>query len=689
MINESKQNLDHLIEIIQSPDQNLTIFAGAGISAAPPTHAPLANEIKLYVFNALLFQTKSSKYFTDIFTFGYGELPQLIIAMPLEVMLQRILHILGEDCLKVFNVVGGRKPNCNHYFLIRCLLNGFLKSIITTNQDCYLENAYIALKRKGKDAGQIQFCVSAGKNFRIMPDKKQVFKLHGSIDKPQTIRATLHQVGLGLEPSKKQVLQSILNNNYVYFIGYSGADIDIRDVILEARNIKGLFWNVRTNDELFHIKELYKQFFENLDGRGVNIHFIVGDLNGILMSVAQRLNIDMVEEAPYKLAAYEAIEALADITRHNDDTKALALYEDAALLAEKGGNLRRAASSILEVADLQRAKGKYRDALRTNEYAMKIAQKLIPSEEGYRLLGEVAYRNSSSIMLSQYDEALLSARTMIENYKMLKNPSERWYGIAAGFRIIGQTYRDLGKYRKAIVYDRKAQKIFRKYGYLVSESWAWRSLIKTLLLLEPERAGPLFEEVERINVATLDRHDRGYAKLTRVELALALDNLQNVEGILDELESFSTADGDDYMLMRIRLYKAEVFRRMQKYDLALRNFIDSEQLAKKMDVIKVENHAKLGRLETLRLSNVTEVQQTQYQKIRNSFSKVGIVWGAVHSLIGEALFCLAQNRKGHFEALLWDAENIAKKEKLIFEEKQIDKIKAAPSLQELHALSFP
>lgn len=690
MNSESKQNFSRLIEIIQSPNDELTVFAGAGISAAPPTHAPLANEIKWYALNTILSQTKSPKYFVDFFSFGHGELQQSIFTMPLEVILQRVYNVVGEKCLKVFDVVGGRPPNFNHYFLIKCLLKGLIKSIITTNQDCYLEIAYSELRQKGAINGQIDFCISAEENYHIKPTEKQVFKLHGSIDKPQTLRATLNQVGLGLESSKKEALQTILSTSYVYFVGYSGGDIDIRDVLLNSNKIKGIFWNVRTNEELSNIKSLYQQFFQQLHDRGVGVNFITGDLNGLLMSISQLVNAEIEDGLPYKLEPYEAIEALGNVTLHNDDSKALALYEDAAQSAEKQNNLHRAASALFEIVELQRAKGKYLDALQTNDHAMSIVQKMPPSEKVYKLLGDAAYKSSIiSVMLSRYDDALAHAKSLIKNYNLLSNPSERWYGIAAAWRNMAQSYRDLGKYGKAIVYDRKAQKVFRKYGYLEPESWAWRSRIKTILLFEPEKAEALFDEVERIHVVTQDRHDRNYGKLTRVELSLALNNLQGVEEILSGLESFSLENSDDYLLMRVQLYKAEVFRRMQRFDSAIKTFVSAGQLAQKINVPKVENHAKLGRLETLRLSKISDIQQSQYQEIRNSYFKIGIVWGVIHSLIGEALFCSGVNNGQLFDKLICDAENIAIKERLNFEKRHIEKIKSQSSAEEFHILSFP
>jgi len=268
---------EDLFEILQ--ENNCVFFVGSAISIKKPSNLPNAYCWKKFVFEALCTDSENlNKVFKKCFPNEWDEnkdkLAQDMCELMPEVVFQIINDIIGDytlDALRFFDI---DKPNSNHVFLARMLKYNFksyqVSAIITTNFDHLLEDAMrdIGLKENA------DFIVHLSEdNFNIVQNKINVFKLHGSIDNKESIKATLRSIGLRLPDNKSHAFKNILEKYPVFFVGYSGYDLDIYPVIMDSA-CKEIYWLLKPDGKTKkQANEIIQEFNAKIIKADLNILF--------------------------------------------------------------------------------------------------------------------------------------------------------------------------------------------------------------------------------------------------------------------------------------------------------------------------------------------------------------------------------------------------------------------------------
>ena len=101
-----------------------------------------------------------------------------------------------------------------------------------------------------------------------------------------SIITTLRGVGLKLPDKKADVLRSILENYVVFFIGYSGYDLDIYPVIKEC-NCKDIYWLMKPDSKpTLQADALIRKF---------DAKVYRADLNKMFVNLSKKFDVDIVD----------------------------------------------------------------------------------------------------------------------------------------------------------------------------------------------------------------------------------------------------------------------------------------------------------------------------------------------------------------------------------------------------------
>lgn len=224
-----------LNELIASGLQrNLTIFAGAGISAAPPTNLPLARGMTHAIVGGLCGWRAGKE--NDSFWMAVDRLrPERLLS---------ILHgVMGEEAFTPLRLLGGAQPNRNHRMLASLAAADCLAAIITTNFDTAIEqaltNARIPFALLVLEA---DFSAWDGQ-----PSPLPLLKLHGALSFAGhgggPLDAMMEQVGRPLPRAKAAALVRLIQTTNLVVVGYSGRDdFDIYPLLYETKSERDCIW---------------------------------------------------------------------------------------------------------------------------------------------------------------------------------------------------------------------------------------------------------------------------------------------------------------------------------------------------------------------------------------------------------------------------------------------------------------
>ena len=208
----------------KNPRASATFFVGAGISKPSPSNVPTSNEIIENLTAALCIDPDAEIYKQNL------SKRILQAGMKLENLFEIIETIVSSKLTELFSIFKGGSPNFYHYFLSRLLETNLVKYVVTTNFDQLIEQASV----KG-------FTVFAAEPEFKNRANRSVFKIHGTVDRPETMIAVLPQVSHGLGPNKNQLLKEALENTCIV-IGWSNDDIDLTPSFLETVGAGTLIW---------------------------------------------------------------------------------------------------------------------------------------------------------------------------------------------------------------------------------------------------------------------------------------------------------------------------------------------------------------------------------------------------------------------------------------------------------------
>lgn len=286
-----KTTIDEIVSLIRHHD--LFIFVGAGISIAKPSSLLTFRELQNQMIWALchnlepllkdsyrpIYNAINSEEYNDPTVFKLLNVPPEYLFMLCK---KGIMTNDSEKylALEPLNALRGDHPNQNHLILANLLLRGYIPAIFTTNFDLLIESAIKRVtSRKRRSINRCwrieQFIKASGKT-------PALFKLHGSVDDLDSIVISLDEIGKRAALGKLNLLQSFLENHYVLFSGYRGADIDIFGYLASTK-CKGIIWNARFENSIIpKIRKL-------LDIK--NASLIVGDTGYVFKQILKSLNI--------------------------------------------------------------------------------------------------------------------------------------------------------------------------------------------------------------------------------------------------------------------------------------------------------------------------------------------------------------------------------------------------------------
>jgi NAD-dependent SIR2 family protein deacetylase/tetratricopeptide (TPR) repeat protein len=273
--------------------KNLVIFCGAGISSN--SGIPLSKSLNTKIINNL-----SSKLFAKGFKKIVGELP-----------LEMLLGTLKEnsDISAILNVFVSPSPNKNHLMISELARRGIVKTIITTNFDTLIEQSF---EDSGLMPNRDYLVYSDEQDFSKYPGDSQdgrikLIKIHGTIDKPDSIRTTMKQIANSLlSESRARVLRSVFKEPTanILVIGYSFSDnFDINPILLEldkpvskvivVHHLDGMVAKREKSGNKFEVS--VSRILKNLD-----FEIIRADTNELTDSILKKLHVSTKINPPDK-----------------------------------------------------------------------------------------------------------------------------------------------------------------------------------------------------------------------------------------------------------------------------------------------------------------------------------------------------------------------------------------------------
>jgi len=161
-----------------------------------------------------------------------------------------VASVLSGATPKYFQSLSALDHGCfnqNHRLIARLAAAGVVRHVITTNFDRLVEHA---LAEEGI-VGRVCRTDAEFEAYAREPEDSSaiyVFKIHGSLDLPESIIARVEDEGRGLAGPKAVVLRKLLREFVFLFWGYSGADLkvdlDYLQMVSMASEAPGFIWNL-------------------------------------------------------------------------------------------------------------------------------------------------------------------------------------------------------------------------------------------------------------------------------------------------------------------------------------------------------------------------------------------------------------------------------------------------------------
>lgn len=291
---DRKEDFDPLDETIsrfaqEVKKRGVVVFAGAGLSVPSPCSCPTWEGLKREILAK--FMDKLLKENWPIRNYLLGVKDSLLqMKMRPETFFWALTSDVGFSTAN--DIVGGidlSTPNSNHYAINSLTRAGFIKGIITTNFDTYIERCsinadYFVIRDEEeirdfliRKRGSISF--SKLKEFLIKKNKGiPVFKPHGCLSKPSSLMYRIDDIQT-LNTMKKELLRKLLTRSPVLVLGYSGNDEDIFPHLqesLESSKYHSLICIHRPSDEPIQRWDIT---------RSPNIERIVGDSETVMSNL--------------------------------------------------------------------------------------------------------------------------------------------------------------------------------------------------------------------------------------------------------------------------------------------------------------------------------------------------------------------------------------------------------------------
>jgi tetratricopeptide (TPR) repeat protein len=218
------------------------VLTGAGVSARSPAWLPTGITLTTWLLQTI----QEPLVHADARIAGlFQRTPDLhrrLTELGLEVVMQIIFDLLGRRSVDLLDVLDATMPTPTHQALAHA---PWLSALMTVNFDRLHEIAFAQAH-----ARYLPLMREADYRHAPLPSGvRPLYKLHGSLDHPGTIMATLRQVGRAFALEKHRALLGVLQGQTVLVLGYGGRDHDI-NAVLQAADLRTLFWMARAPEHL-------------------------------------------------------------------------------------------------------------------------------------------------------------------------------------------------------------------------------------------------------------------------------------------------------------------------------------------------------------------------------------------------------------------------------------------------------
>lgn len=233
-----------IYKLHESSARPLALFVGSGLSVPEPTSLPLNTEVIASLLN-LDWVDGPEKFPIPESQAARSNLYMIRFEHALSIFREWGKHDLGE----LLQQFAQAPSNWYHQRIAELCDMHIVRSIVTTNFDLCLEKA-LADKRVRHNV-----VVTEDDQLSCENDVVNVFKVHGTVEVrdgrycTRGLIATLESMYRGLETWKQAVLQRLLDQYALVFLGYGGFDsYDINPFLYGQQN-SHLFWVVHRTGE--------------------------------------------------------------------------------------------------------------------------------------------------------------------------------------------------------------------------------------------------------------------------------------------------------------------------------------------------------------------------------------------------------------------------------------------------------
>jgi len=215
-------------------------FVGSGISQQYPACLPSADDLLRFSCDLFLPKQLSGQLLPST---DYTTVREEVVDLQPEVFYERLMTLVGPDALEPLSVLDTQaEPTLAHYLIVNFAAQT-AAPIVTTNFDTLLEEA---AKRLRLDARKVQPDEIPSQNDLHNPQAIPIWKVHGSIDERNEADQLLIKTTMAgiTRPNTKVlgVLDQLLKEYHLCFIGYSGRDLDLFPLIKDFENTEDEFW---------------------------------------------------------------------------------------------------------------------------------------------------------------------------------------------------------------------------------------------------------------------------------------------------------------------------------------------------------------------------------------------------------------------------------------------------------------
>lgn len=533
-------------ELLEKP---FVIVAGAGISMLAPASIP-----GWWDFNNILKEIILKKAFKQLPEIK-NQLESTLKStkIPVTAFSDIIVNsIAGSSYFKLLELLEGNAPNANHYSLGSLVKDKKILSIITTNFDTLIEQAF----RKE----EIHISVySTEDDFSSLENSyPNILKIHGSVTNKETFIDTVTQKYKGLNKHKKFHLQSITSKYPLVFIGFSGNDyIFEKDYIpIKGNQNNPIYWVVRKgsslNEDLLAILKAsgreYKIIEEDLPDFFVKLGIeikkdITNGKKDIDYSVIEK-EVDSFFDQPH-ISGWGCIAIIYDIlyklAKINELNQLTDIIQE--VLLEKNCEIDIVQTVLLtKLAINKMMKQEYNSALILNNLNIKIWEEISQRQTSYEEIKEnknnqsTIYNNIGLcyIELGQYREAFNCFSKSIELCEETKNMKNI---VISKFNIARFTYLYCTKdYDKLINELKVINDQAKEAGNIQTAFDSTLLLCETYLnIFEFNNAEKLILQLENLEKISSSIQNKYYTNVIKSKIFALLNKPEECENILNIL----------------------------------------------------------------------------------------------------------------------------------------------------------